>query len=133
MATKKSTLIRATGRRKEAVASVILRPGTGKRSVNGHGFEDYFHSDVQVMVANLPLTLLGVDEQWDVEAKAVGGGISGQVGAVRLGIARALVKINEENRGALREQGLLTRDARVVERKKYGRRKARKLSQFSKR
>ncbi len=130
---KKNVIYRATGRRKEAVAAVILRPGTGKRSINGREFVDYFHSDVQVMVVNMPFVVLGNGDQWDVTAKVVGGGISGQMGALRLAISRALVKFNEEYRSALRSQGLLTRDSRVVERKKYGRRKARKSSQFSKR
>jgi len=130
---KKNVIYRATGRRKEAVAAVILRPGTGKRSINGREFADYFHSDVQVMVVNMPFFVLGNGDQWDVTAKVVGGGISGQMGALRLAISRALVKFNEEYRSALRSQGLLTRDSRVVERKKYGRRKARKSSQFSKR
>ncbi len=130
---KKNVIYRATGRRKEAVAAVILRPGTGKRSINGREFADYFHSDVQVMVVNMPFVVLGNGDQWDVTAKVVGGGISGQMGALRLAISRALVKFNEEYRSALRSQGLLTRDSRVVERKKYGRRKARKSSQFSKR
>ena len=130
---KKNVIYRATGRRKEAVAAVILRPGTGKRSINGREFADYFHSDVQEMVVNMPFVVLGNGDQWDVTAKVVGGGISGQMGALRLAISRALVKFNEEYRSALRSQGLLTRDSRVVERKKYGRRKARKSSQFSKR
>ena len=130
---KKNVIYRATGRRKEAVAAVILRPGTGKRSINGREFTEYFYSDVQVMVVNMPFVVLGNGDQWDVTAKVVGGGISGQMGALRLAISRALVKFNEEYRSALRSQGLLTRDSRVVERKKYGRRKARKSSQFSKR
>lgn len=131
--TKKNVMYRATGRRKEAVASVILRPGTGKRLVNGRDFTEYFHSDVQVMVVNMPFETLGNGDQWDVTAKAVGGGISGQMGALRLGIARALVAFNEDNRSAMRAEGFLTRDAREVERKKYGRKKARKSFQFSKR
>lgn len=85
------------------------------------------------MVANLPFAILGNPEQWDVEARAVGGGIAGQMGAVRLGISRALVGNSEDSRVELRKHGLLTRDARCVERKKYGRKKARKRFQFSKR
>lgn len=130
---KKNVMYRATGRRKEAVASVILRPGSGKRVINGRSFEDYFHSDVQVMVVNLPFVTLENGEQWDVVAKAVGGGISGQVGALRLAISRALVSFNEDYRLPLRAQGLLTRDSREVERKKFGHKKARKSFQFSKR
>ncbi|MDR1830622.1 MAG: 30S ribosomal protein S9 [Candidatus Fibromonas sp.] len=126
-------IYRGTGRRKSAVASVILKEGTGKRTVNGRDFKDYFHSDVQNMVANLPFSVLGNAEKWDVIVNANGGGIAGQMGAIRLGIARALVEQNTEVKPALRHANLLTRDARVVERKKYGRKKARKHFQFSKR
>jgi len=126
-------IYRGTGRRKSAVASVILKEGTGKRTVNGRDFKDYFHSDVQNMVANLPFSVLGNAEKWDVIVNANGGGIAGQMGAIRLGIARALVEQNLEVKPALRHANLLTRDARVVERKKYGRKKARKHFQFSKR
>jgi small subunit ribosomal protein S9 len=130
---KSKTQYRATGRRKEAIVTVILTPGSGKRTVNGHDFKGYFHSDVQNMIAELPFTTLEVGEQWDVVAKACGGGISGQVGAMRLALSRALIKINEENRTPLKVKGFLTRDSRVVERNKYGRKKARKKPQFSKR
>ncbi|MDR0517100.1 MAG: 30S ribosomal protein S9 [Fibromonadaceae bacterium] len=126
-------IYRGTGRRKSAVASVILKEGTGKRTVNGREFKDYFHSAVQDMVANLPFSVLGNADKWDVIVNAKGGGIAGQMGAVRLGIARALVEQNAEVKPALRHANLLTRDARVVERKKYGRKKARKHFQFSKR
>jgi len=126
-------IYRGTGRRKSAVASVILKEGTGKRTINGRDFKDYFHSDVQNMVANLPFSVLGNADKWDVIVNASGGGIAGQMGAVRLGIARALVENNTEIKPALRHANLLTRDARVVERKKYGRKKARKHFQFSKR
>jgi len=126
-------IYRGTGRRKSAVASVILKEGSGKRTVNGRDFKDYFHSDVQNMVANLPFSVLGNAEKWDVIVNASGGGIAGQMGAIRLGIARALVEQNAEIKPALRHANLLTRDARVVERKKYGRKKARKHFQFSKR
>jgi len=126
-------IYRGTGRRKSAVASVILKEGTGKRTINGRDFKDYFHSEVQNMVANLPFSVLGNAEKWDVIVNATGGGIAGQMGAVRLGIARALVEQSSEIKPALRHANLLTRDARVVERKKYGRKKARKHFQFSKR
>jgi small subunit ribosomal protein S9 len=126
-------IYRGTGRRKSAVASVILKEGTGKRTINGRDFKDYFHSEVQNMVANLPFSVLGNAEKWDVIVNSSGGGIAGQMGAVRLGIARALVEQNAEIKPALRHANLLTRDARVVERKKYGRKKARKRFQFSKR
>ena len=130
---KKLTQYRATGRRKNAIASVILRPGTGKRIVNKQDFTEYFHSDTQNMIAEMPFAALECGDQWDVIANAHGGGISGQVGAIRLGIARALVAANEEDRKALRAADLLTRDPRCVERKKYGKKKARKSFQFSKR
>jgi small subunit ribosomal protein S9 len=126
-------IYRGTGRRKSAVASVIIKEGTGKRTINGRDFKDYFLSEVQNMVANLPFSVLGNAEKWDVIVNANGGGIAGQMGAVRLGIARALVEQNVEVKPALRHANLLTRDARVVERKKYGRKKARKRFQFSKR
>jgi len=131
--TAQPKIYRGTGRRKSAVASVILKEGTGKRTVNGRDFKDYFHSDVQNMVANLPFSVLGNADKWDVIVNAAGGGIAGQMGAIRLGIARALVEQNAEIKPALRHANLLTRDARVVERKKYGRKKARKHFQFSKR
>jgi small subunit ribosomal protein S9 len=133
MATKKTIGFRATGRRKAAIASVILRPGTGKMLVNGRDLDQYFHSETQCMIARLPLKLLEALDKWDVTAKAVGGGISGQMGAFRLGLARALVLANPEDKSTLRRGGLLTRDSRVVERKKYGKKKARKSFQFSKR
>ncbi len=130
---KKNTMYRATGRRKEATAAVILRPGSGVRTINGKDFKDYFHSGTQEMIAEFPFAVLECSEEWDVVVNAKGGGISGQVGATRLGIARALVKVNEESKSVLRRNGFLTRDSRVVERKKYGRAKARKNFQFSKR
>jgi small subunit ribosomal protein S9 len=126
-------IYRGTGRRKSAVASVIIKEGTGKRIINGRDFKDYFLSEVQNMVANLPFAVLDNAEKWDVIVNASGGGIAGQMGAVRLGIARALVEHNAEVKPVLRHANLLTRDARVVERKKYGRKKARKRFQFSKR
>jgi small subunit ribosomal protein S9 len=132
-APKKDKIFRGTGRRKEAVASVIIKAGTGKRTVNGRDFKDYFHSDTQNMIVNLPFSILEVGESWDVVARTSGGGIAGQMGAISLGIARALNNENEENRPELKKNGLLTRDARCVERKKYGRKKARKRFQFSKR
>lgn len=133
-------MFRGTGRRKDAIACVILRPGSGKRTVNGRDFKDYFHSETQNMIANLPFQILEGSEQgsvdptqYDVEATVHGGGIAGQMGAIRLGISRALVANDEAAKPSLRQRGLLTRDSRVVERKKYGRKKARKRFQFSKR
>lgn len=134
MATAKKTLgFRATGRRKAAIASVNVRPGTGKMTVNGRPLDQYFHSETQTMIATLPLKVIEALEKWDITAKAVGGGISGQMGAFRLGLARALVLANPEDKSIMRKNGFLTRDSRVVERKKYGRKKARKNFQFSKR
>ncbi len=110
-----------------------MKPGTGKRVINGRDFTDYFHSDVQNMIANLPFSILGNAEEWDVEVTARGGGIAGQMGAVRLGVSRALVENDPAVKSPLKKEGLMTRDARAVERKKFGRKKARKRFQFSKR
>ena len=122
-----------TGRRKSAVSSVRLRPGAGSINVNGRNFDEYFPSELQREEVLAPLKELGLDGQYDLIVRAKGGGIQGQAGATRLGIARALVKIDEERRSALREHGLLTRDPRKKERKKFGRAGARKSFQFSKR
>lgn len=125
---------RSTGRRKESVARVLLVPGTGKRTVNGKDFADYFPTPTLLMLIDQPLVLLEQAEKWDVVATATGGGLSGQAGAIRLGIARQLDSFDREtNHTALRRSGCLTRDARAVERKKYGRRGARARFQFSKR
>lgn len=135
MATEKKTTPQnnATGRRKTAIARVRLVPGTGKRTINGREFKEYFRNAIREMIAEQPLTVTGTSKDWDVIVTANGGGISGQVGAVRLGVARALVRFNEEFRAVLREHGLLTRDSRAVERKKYGKSGARRSFQFSKR
>ena len=124
---------RATGRRKTAIAQVVLKPGTGKRIVNGREFKEYFRNEIREMIAEQPLVVTNTSKDYDVVVSANGGGISGQVGAIRLGISRALVAINEEFRLVLREHGLLTRDSRAVERKKYGKAGARRSFQFSKR
>lgn len=122
-----------TGKRKNAIASVIIRPGKGDRVINGKPIQEYLKSDVLVMDVEQPLKLLQISESMDVVANVHGGGLSGQSGAIRLGIARALALISEENRVALRKGGFLTRDSRVVERKKYGQAGARRRFQFSKR
>lgn len=122
-----------TGKRKNAIASVIIRPGKGDRVINGKSIQEYLKSDVLVMDVEQPLKLLQVSESMDIVANVRGGGLSGQSGAIRLGIARALALISEENRVALRKSGFLTRDSRVVERKKYGQAGARRRFQFSKR
>lgn len=125
--------VAATGRRKNAIASIIIRPGKGERTVNGKPIIEYLKSELLVMDAEQPMQLLSVGETFDVVASVRGGGLSGQCGAIRLGVARALSLISEENRKVLRKKGFLTRDSRVVERKKYGQAGARKRFQFSKR
>ncbi|SRR6266702_5018930 len=122
-----------TGRRKEAVARVRLVPGTGNFEVNGRALEDYFPSRVHRMIATAPLRIVGRDKDFDVTARLDGGGASGQAGAVRLGVARALIELDPSLRGQLKGDGLLTRDAREKERRKYGLKKARKAPQYSKR
>jgi small subunit ribosomal protein S9 len=126
-------LTQTTGRRKEAVARVRLRPGTGVIKVNDRTFEDYFTSATHRMVVVEPLRLCNLAESYDVDATIDGGGVAGQAGAMRLGIARSLVELDAELRGSLKKAGLLTRDAREKESKKYGLKKARKAPQYSKR
>lgn len=122
------------GRRKEAVARVRLIPGTGQWKVNGRTLEDYFPNKLHQQLVKSPFTLLDLDGRFDVIARINGGGISGQAGALRLGIARALNEIDREaNRPTLKKAGFLTRDARATERKKAGLKKARKAPQYSKR
>ncbi|MFN2589908.1 MAG: 30S ribosomal protein S9 [Actinomycetota bacterium] len=123
----------ATGRRKEAVARVRLRPGTGAFEVNGRALEDYFPSRVHRMIATAPLRAIGRDKEFDVVARLDGGGVSGQAGAVRLGLARALIALDPSVRPQLKSEGMLTRDPREKERRKYGLKKARKAPQYSKR
>lgn len=126
-------VINTIGRRKSAVARVYLSEGTGTITVNKVDYKKYFAVDRLVDIVNQPLKTLELEGQFDVKVNLDGGGVTGQAEALRLGIARALVKLNEENKPALRKEGLLTRDARVVERKKPGQPKARKKFQFSKR
>jgi len=122
-----------TGRRKTATARVFLRPGTGQVTVNGRDIDSYFPSDVLKMVVRQPLVLTETQEKVDVVATVRGGGITGQAGAVRHGISRALLELDAESRDRLKAAGLLTRDPRKKERKKYGQPGARKRFQFSKR
>jgi len=122
-----------TGRRKTSVARVYLRPGTGKITVNHRDFDEFFPNRVLKMVIRQPLRLTETDEKFDILVNVHGGGSTGQAGAIRHGISRALVEYNPELRPRLKAAGLLTRDARKVERKKYGQPKARKRFQFSKR
>jgi small subunit ribosomal protein S9 len=123
----------ATGRRKDAVARVWLKPGTGKVTVNGRDQEVYFARPTLRLVINQPFQIAGRDGQYDVVATVKGGGLSGQAGAVKHGIAQALSRFEPALRGPVKAAGFLTRDSRVVERKKYGRAKARRSFQFSKR
>jgi small subunit ribosomal protein S9 len=124
----------ATGRRKEAVARVRLVPGTGTWTINGRTLEDYFPNKVHQQEVNEPFVTLGAEGKFDVIARLSGGGVSGQAGALRLGVARALNGIDPEgNRPSLKKAGFLTRDPRAKERKKYGLKKARKAPQYSKR
>jgi small subunit ribosomal protein S9 len=122
-----------TGRRKEAVARVRLLAGTGEFEVNGRSLDDYFPTRVHRMVAGSPLRVVGREKDFDVIATITGGGISGQAGALRHGIARALIELEPELRAQLKAEGYLTRDAREKERRKYGLKKARKAPQYSKR
>jgi small subunit ribosomal protein S9 len=122
-----------TGRRKEAVARVRLVPGTGRVELNGRPLEDYFPSRTHRMIVTEPLRLVGKDRELDVLARLDGGGISGQAGALRHGIARALVELDPSLRPVLKRAGMLTRDPREKERRKYGLKKARKAPQYSKR
>jgi small subunit ribosomal protein S9 len=126
-------LTQTTGRRKRAVARVRIRTGTGVVTVNRRSIEAYFPSATQRMLATEPLRLTDNAESYDVDATIDGGGVSGQAGALRLGIARGLVELDAEQRAALKRAGLLTRDAREKEIKKYGLKKARKAPQYSKR
>jgi small subunit ribosomal protein S9 len=123
----------ATGKRKCAIASIILKPGKGMRIVNGSSLKDHIKSETLMLDIEKPFELLQLSESYDVAVRVKGGGLSGQAGAIRLGISRALAKINDEYRILLRKNGLLTRDSRIVERKKYGLSGARKRYQFSKR
>jgi len=126
-------VVNALGRRKAAIARVFVKEGSGKIMINKREFETYFPSSLLQYVVKQPLNKLGVADQYDVTINLQGGGYKGQSEAARLGIARALVKINPENKPALRSEGFMTRDPREVERKKPGRPKARKRFQFSKR
>ena len=121
------------GRRKEAIVRVRLVPGTGNFKLNGRTLEDYFPNKVHQQLIKEPFVTLDKDGQYDVLATLTGGGITGQAGALRLAIARALIGIEADDRPALKKAGFLTRDARVKERKKYGLKKARKAPQYSKR
>ena len=123
----------ATGKRKNAIARVWLKPGSGRILINGKDFVEYFGRPVLQMLLRQPIMLTQRDGQYDIVATVAGGGLSGQAGAVRHGISKALTYYEPDLRGMLKSEGFLTRDARVVERKKYGKPKARRSFQFSKR
>ncbi len=136
MATKTklpAPLSQTTGRRKAAVARVRIRPGQGTITINRRAFEDYFTSATHRMVVTEALRVVNKGEGYDIDATIDGGGVSGQAGALRLGIARSMVELDPELRSTLKKAGLLTRDAREKESKKYGLKKARKAPQYSKR
>lgn len=121
------------GRRKTAIARVYLRPGNGNITVNHKDLKTYFPSDILQIIVNQPIELVSEMGKYDIFVNVKGGGISGQAQAVRMGIARSLVEASPENRTVIKKEGYLTRDSRMVERKKFGRRKARRSFQFSKR
>ncbi|MDO5040873.1 MAG: 30S ribosomal protein S9 [Peptoniphilus sp.] len=124
---------RGTGRRKTSVAQVRLLPGNGKFTINGRDLDEYFDYETLKTVAKSPLMLTETMDQYDVIVKVLGGGYTGQAGAVRHGLSRALIQADPEHRSILKKAGFLTRDPRMKERKKYGLKKARKAPQFSKR
>lgn len=133
MAKAKTYLGHAVGRRKSSVARVYLSEGTGKITVNKRSFQDYFPKATSRYVVEQPLKLLETADKYDLNVNVYGGGVTGQAGAIRLGISRILASLNDTNRSPLKKAGFLTRDARKVERKKYGLRGARRSFQFSKR
>ena len=126
-------VINTIGRRKTSVARIYMQPGKGKISVNNKDMQEYFPVDIMQIIVKQPLAVVDVDGKYDIKVNVDGGGVKGQAEAVRLAIARALCEVDEEFRPPLKKEGFLTRDSRMVERKKYGRRKARKKFQFSKR
>lgn len=123
----------ATGKRKNSIARVWMMPGTGKITINEKSMDQYFGRDVLKMIIRQPFEVTGMQEKFDVLVSVLGGGTSGQAGAIRHGISKALLALDAENRGKLRKEGLLTRDPRAKERKKYGQKGARARFQFSKR
>jgi small subunit ribosomal protein S9 len=133
MAKKNNIVYLGTGRRKKSIARVRLMDGKGKITVNGKDLNEYFGTEILKVIVNQPFSVTNTVGKYDVDCKVVGGGFTGQAGAVRHGIARALNQANEEFRPALKQNGFLTRDPRMKERKKYGLKKARKAPQFSKR
>ena len=133
MAKKENTCYYGTGKRKTSIAKVKLVEGTGKITVNGKDVKDYMPYETLVIDLTQPLALVDSKDKYDINIVVKGGGFSGQTGAIRLGITRALMLANQENRPVLKANGMVTRDARIKERKKYGLKKARRAPQFSKR
>ena len=133
MAKQENKVFLGTGRRKKSIARVRLMAGTGKITVNGKDITEYFGTETLIVIAKQALVAINKAENYDVIVKVIGGGFSGQAGAIRHGIARALIEADEEYRPTLKAAGYLTRDSRMKERKKYGLKKARKAPQFSKR
>lgn len=133
MAKQENKVFLGTGRRKKSIARVRLMAGTGKITVNGKDIAEYFGTETLIVIAKQALEAISKLENYDVIVKVIGGGFSGQAGAIRHGIARALIEADEEYRPTLKAAGYLTRDSRMKERKKYGLKKARKAPQFSKR
>ena len=133
MTAKKSDVWRTIGRRKSSVARVIISNGKGQYTINKRNIDNYFGRDVLKMVTKQPFELLGIEGKYNVDVNVKGGGLSGQAGAIRLGISRGIEKVNPDYRAILKENGFLTRDSREVERKKPGQPGARKKFQFSKR
>lgn len=121
------------GRRKTSVARLYLSVGNGNISINGRNLEDYFPLEIHRIIVKQPFTLIQADGKYDMSVNVSGGGFKGQAEAIRLAVSRALVELNDQNKSTLKKEGFLTRDPRMVERKKYGKRKARRRFQFSKR
>lgn len=126
-------VINKIGRRKTSVARIYMQPGNGSINVNNKDVADYFPTEIMQIIVKQPLNTVEADGKFDIKVNVDGGGFKGQAEAIRLAISRALCEVDEENRPALKKEGFLTRDSRMVERKKYGRRKARRRFQFSKR
>ncbi len=126
-------VVNTIGRRKTSVARIYLKPGSGQFLINNRTIKDYFPDEILQTIVNQPFSTTEEAGKWDVTINVKGGGIAGQAEAIRMAISRALVEVSADNRPALKKEGFLTRDPRMVERKKYGRRKARRRFQFSKR
>lgn len=126
-------VVNKIGRRKTSVARLYLSPGNGSISINGRTLDNYFPLDIHKIIVKQPLMLISADGKYDINVNVTGGGFKGQAEAIRLAVSRALCELDDENRPKLKREGFLTRDPRMVERKKYGKRKARRRFQFSKR